>query len=71
MQQVALMDFFMPCWNSAMPTFDAWKLCKRRAQTLLRVLLVSMTFGIGLALADNPVQLEAKFQALLAGDIDH
>ena len=41
-----------------MPTFDAWKLCKRRAQTLLRVLLVSMTFGIGLAHADNLVQLE-------------
>jgi len=41
-----------------MPTFDAWKLCKRRAHMLLRALLVSMTFSIGLALADNPVQLE-------------
>ena len=41
-----------------MPIVDAWKLCKRHAQTLLRALLVSMTFGIGLAHADNLVQLE-------------
>ena len=41
-----------------MTIVDAWKLCKRHAQTLLRALLVSMTFGIGLAHADNLVQLE-------------
>jgi hypothetical protein len=52
------MDFFMPCWNSAMPMFDAWKLCKRRAQMLLRALLLLMSFGLGQAHADNPVQLE-------------
>jgi hypothetical protein len=58
MQQVALMDFFMPCWSSAMPMSDAWKLCKRSAQTLLRALLLLLSFGIGLAHAENPVQLE-------------
>jgi hypothetical protein len=52
------MDFFMPCWDSAMPMFDAWKLCKRRAQMLLRALLLLMSFGMVQAHADNPVQLE-------------
>jgi hypothetical protein len=52
------MDFFMPCWNSAMPMFDAWKLCKRYVQTLLCTLLLLMSFGMGQAHADNPVQLE-------------
>jgi hypothetical protein len=58
MQSVALMDFFMPCWDSAMPMFDAWKLCKRYVQTLLCALLMFMSFGMGQAHADNPVQLE-------------
>jgi hypothetical protein len=58
MQQIALMDFFMLCWSSAMPMSDAWKLCKRSAQTLLRALLLLLSFGIGLAHAENPVQLE-------------
>ena len=41
-----------------MPMSDAWKLCKRSAQTLLRALLLLLSFGIGLAHAENPVQLE-------------
>ena len=41
-----------------MPMFDAWKLCKRRAQTLLCALLLLISFGMGQAHADNPVQLE-------------
>jgi hypothetical protein len=30
----------------------------RRAQTLLRALLLLLSFGIGMANAENPVQLE-------------
>jgi hypothetical protein len=41
-----------------MPMSDAWKLCKGSAQTLLRALLLLLSFGIGLAHAENPVQLE-------------
>ena len=41
-----------------MPMSDAWKLCKRSAQTLLRALLLLLSFGIGLAHAENPVQHE-------------
>ena len=41
-----------------MPMFDAWKLCKQSAQTLLRAFLVLLSLGIGLAHAENPVLLE-------------
>ena len=41
-----------------MPMSDAWKLCKRRAQALLRVMLLILSCGIGAANAENPVQLE-------------
>ena len=41
-----------------MPMSDAWKLCKRRAQVLLRVMLLILSCGIGAANAENPVQLE-------------
>lgn len=37
---------------------DAWKLCKRGTQMLLRAFLVLLSLGIGLAHAENPVQLE-------------
>ena len=37
---------------------EAWRLCMRRAQTLLRALLLLLSFGIGMANAENPVQLE-------------
>ena len=40
-----------------MPMFDAWKLCKRHVHTLLCVLML-MSFGMGQAQADSPVQLE-------------
>jgi hypothetical protein len=53
-----MMDFFMPCWNSAMLMSDAWKLCKRGTQMLLRAFLLLLSLGIGLAHAENPVQLE-------------
>jgi hypothetical protein len=58
MQQMSMMDFFMPCWNSAMLMSDAWKLCKRGTQMLLRAFLLLLSLGIGLAHAENPVQLE-------------
>jgi hypothetical protein len=58
MQQMSMMDFFMPCWNSAMLMSDAWKLCKRGTQILLRASLLLLSLGIGLAHAENPVQLE-------------
>ena len=41
-----------------MPMFDAWKLCKQSAQTLLRAFLVLLSLGTGLAHAENPVLLE-------------
>ena len=41
-----------------MPMSDAWKLCKRRAQALLRVMLLILSCGIGAVNAENPVQLE-------------
>jgi hypothetical protein len=53
-----MMDFFMPCWNIAMLMSDAWKLCKRGTQMLLRAFLLLLSLGIGLAHAENPVQLE-------------
>ena len=37
---------------------DAWKLCKRGTQMLLRAFLLLLSLGIGLAHAENPVQLE-------------
>lgn len=37
---------------------DAWKLCKRGTQMLLRAFLLLLSIGIGLAHAENPVQLE-------------
>ena len=41
-----------------MPMSDAWKLCKRRAQALLRVMLLILSCGIGEVNAENTVQLE-------------
>jgi len=41
-----------------MPMFDAWKLCKQSAQSLLRAFLVLLSLGTGLAHAENPVLLE-------------
>ncbi len=54
-----MMDFFMPCLNSAITMSDVGKLCRRYAQMVVHALLLYLTLGMGwMAYADNPVQLE-------------
>ena len=48
-----------------MPMSDAWKLCKRRAQALLRVLLLLLSCGIGAVNAEgSPTNHKLEFVSL-------
>jgi len=58
MQQVVTMDSFMPCLRSAMPVSDAWMLCTAWTQRLLRGLLLTLLMCLGMAYADNAVQVD-------------